>query len=512
MTPRDEEATPRPAAAATAPSPPDPQAMRRLFFRLFPAVALSMFAAALDQTIVATALPAIARELGEVERISWVVVLYLSAATIAAPVYGRLGDAFGRRNMLLVAQGVFIAGAMACALADSMAGLTAARLLQGFGGGGLISLSIALIGEVVPPRERGRFQAWIAAVFGGASAFGPVAGGFITEHLGWRAVFLIYLPLGLLAAWLAVTRLGAAAPGRRGGFRFDWPGLLLFAAFVGPALLALDYVRRFSPSAAFTGAALLALACASLWLLLRWERRAPDPLLPLGLLGEPSIWRTNLLTGCVSGATVGLLAFLPIYLQAVRGLSPGDVGLVLVPMSISTSLGALAAGRAMGRTGYTMLWPGIGLIAATLLLAVAAAGATGWMPIWLLPWILAAAALGYGTSFPMVQITVQVAAGRERLGTAAASVQFCRSIGAATGAAMMGAVLFGTLAAMGGEAAGLFVRLVNEGRAVLDALSAAERVALQAELAGAFRAAFGFAALLMAAAAYLAWRVPLRRV
>ncbi|MGG5811385.1 MFS transporter [Falsiroseomonas sp. CW058] len=495
-----------------APGPPtDPAELRRLFFRVFPAVALAMFGAALDQTIVAAALPAIARSLGEVERVSFVVVLYLVANTVAAPVYGRLGDAFGRQRMLLVALAVYAFGAACCALAPNLAALGAARMVQGFGGGGLIALPIALIAEAVPPRERSRFQGWIAGIFTTASALGPVAGGVLTELFGWRAVFLLPLPLAAIAAWLAATRLGGASKGQRRGFRFDWPGLVLFALFVGPALLALDQARRLTPGALAVGAALALLAAGALLLLLRQERRAGDPLLSPDLLGEPTIWRANLLSALTSAAFVGCIAFLPIYFAAVRGLSPAQAGLALLPLSAMAGVGAVVAGSLLARTGRTMAWAGGGLALAAAVLGLVALG-VGVLPLWLLALLLALVSMGFGATFPMVQISVQVAAGRERLGAATASVQFNRSLGAATGAALLGAVLFGALAAAGGDTAALFVALVNRGPDALAALPDAARAGFRDDMVAAFRAAFATAALLAAIAAWVSTRVPLRRV
>jgi EmrB/QacA subfamily drug resistance transporter len=493
-------------AAAT-----DPAELRRLFFHVFPAVALAMFGAALDQTLVAAALPAIARSLGEVERISWVVVVYLVANTVAAPVYGRLGDAFGRQRMLLAALGLYAAGGVLCALAPTLTLLAAARLVQGLGGGGLIALSVAAIAEAVPPRERARFQGWIAAIFSCASALGPVLGGLMTEHLGWRSVFMIQLPLALLAGWLAVRRLGGLSRGQRQGFRFDGAGLALFALFVGPALLALDQARKLTAGPLLVAAALALLAAAALLLLLRQERRARDPLLPLDLLGEPTIWRANLFSALVNGGFIGAIAFMPIYFAAVRGLSPAETGLALLPLSAMAGAGALVAGSLMARTGRTMAWAGGGLAIAASGMATVALAA-GALPMWLLAPLLAVVSMGCGASFPMVQVTVQVAAGRERIGAATASVQFTRSLGAATGTALLGAVLFGALVAAGGGAAELFVALVNRGPEVLAEMPDAARDAFRAEMAGAFRATFATAALLLGLAAWVTLRVPLRRV
>jgi MFS family permease len=491
--------------------------LRRLFFRIFPAVGLAMFAAALDQTIVAAALPAIARSVGEVERISWVVVAYLVGTTVAAPVHGRLGDAFGRRRMLLVSLALYATGATLCAVAPTLDTLAMARLVQGFGGGGLISLSVALIGEFVPPRERGRFQAWIAAVFAASSAAGPVLGGLLTEWIGWRAVFMIQPPLALLTAWLVVRRLDGASPGSAKGFAFDWMGLLLFVLFVAPALLALDQLRRLAPGPLAVAAALGAFAAVALVLLWRQERRAPDPLLPLGVLGEPSIWRANLCSALVAGAFVGAIAFLPIYFVAVRGLSPAASGIALLPLAAAAALGAMASGQLLARTGRTMLWSTIGLAVATLVMAGVALTAGG-LAVPVVALLLGVVSIGLGASFPMVQIVVQFAAGRERLGAATASVQFIRSLGAASGTALMGTVLFGTLVAHGGtggaagDAATLFVALVNQGPEALAALSDSARAEFRDAMTGAFRAAFLAAALMLAGAGWLSARVPLQRV
>lgn len=503
--------TPPPDSGAPPPSPVPPAELRRLFFKVFPAVALAMFGAALDQTLVAAALPAIARSLGEVERISWIVVLYLVANTVAAPVYGRLGDAFGRQRMLLVALVFYAGGATLCAFAESLATLAAARVVQGFGGGGLIGLSVALIAEVVPPRERGRFQAYIAAVFTTASALGPVLGGALAEYFGWRSIFMLQLPLSALAAWLAVTRLGDASRGTRRGFSFDWWGLVLFAVFVAPALMALDQARRLAPGPLLVAAALAAVAGTALFLLLRQERRAPDPLLPLELLGNPTIWRANLMSSTVTGAFIGTIAFLPIYFTAVRGLSPAAAGLALLPLSACAGFGAMISGTLLARTGHIMRWPGIGLSMATTLLAVVTVG-LAHLPLGVMAVLLAFTSIGFGMSFPMVQVSVQVASGPRQLGSATASVQFTRSLGAAVGTALLGAVLFGALTVQGETATAQFVALVNQGPAALANLPPLAESTFRAQMTTAFRASFATAAVLVLFGAWMSTRVPLRRV
>ncbi|WP_187830351.1 MFS transporter [Siccirubricoccus phaeus] len=471
-----------------------------------PAIILS----AIDQTIVATALPAIAADLGAVESLSWVVVAYLIAATVAAPVFGRLGDVFGRQPLLLAALAVNAAGSTLCAVAPSFGVLVVGRLVHGFGGGGLATMAMALIGEAVPPRERGRFQAYIVAAFTTASCLGPIAGGWLTQHLGWRSVFWALLPV--MAATVPLARRIPRRPGHHGGgFRFDWPGVLLFAAFVAPGLLALGQVQKANWGALPFALLLLAGAAVALAALLRWEGKAPDALLHLPLLADATVWRANTLTACAHGALVALLTFLPVYLQSVRGLPPTEVGALLLPLSAGGAAGGLSAGWLMTRTGIGMpfAFGGLGVAAAVLGLIAALAPVLG---DWGLAALFGLASAGIGCSYPVTQITVQMAGGNHRLGAAAASVQFFRTFGAAIATALLGTLLFGTLALTDGALAALFTRLVREGPGLLETLDPGARTALREALGWGFRAAFLGAAALLALGSYLAVRVPLQRL
>ena len=488
-----------------------PAELRAAFFSVFPCVALAIILAAADQTIVATALPAIAAEFGALDQVTWVVVAYLIAATIAAPVFGRLADAFGRSRLLLAGLLTHAAGAALCALAGSFGGLILGRLVQGCGGGALTTLTMALIGEALPPRERGRFQAYIASCFVLASSVGPLVGGWLTQHYGWRACFWAMLPLLVLAFGLAWRLPRRRPPGAGAGFSFDIWGAVLFAGFVAPALLAFSQLQRLSAAALPLALGLGLVAVASLFLLLKQERSARHPLLPLGLLAQPVIWKADLLSGLVHGAFVSLVTFLPIYLQTARGLSPSAAGALLLPFSIGGFLGGMLAGQTMTRTGLAMILPGIGLPIAAALLVLAALFAGGMADLTLAV-LFGFAAMGMSTSYPVVQITVQVAAGPARLGAAAASVQFARSLGAAAATALLGVLLFGSLAAQDPAAAELFGRLVREGARLLPGLPEDARAMLAAGLASGFRAAFLGAAALVALGAWLAWRVPMRRL
>ncbi len=470
---------------------------------------LPMFMAAADQTIVATALPAIAGSLGQVERVSWIVVAYLVANTIAAPVYGRLGDAIGRKKMMFVALTVFVGASVLCALSGSILMLTAARLLQGAGGGGLMTLSQALIAEAVPPRQRGKYQGYLSGMYASAATFGPVAGGWLTQAFGWHSVFLVNVPLGLLAVFL-VIRL-PIQPIRGGAVRFDVLGTVFFAGFIAPVLLAMERAQHFDTRSLPSVLALLALAVVSLALLIRQEKRAAAPLLPIQLFRQAGIWRTDTMAACVAAQTVSLVSFLPMYLQVVRGASIANSGLLLLPLTLGIALGSLFTGRIIAATGRTAILPSVGLaVSASLLLSLAALAP--WLDNTMITAMLAIAALCSGTAMPTVQMTVQVVAGPRFLGSAAASVQFSRSVGASIGTALVGAVLFAVLVGRDPQIAGLFARLVQEGPRALDGLPAARRVVVRGEIADAFRAAFLTIGCFTTMGMLFAWWLPVRRI
>jgi EmrB/QacA subfamily drug resistance transporter len=480
-----------------------------LFLKVFPSIMLPMFMAVADQTIVATALPAIASSLGEIERVSWVVVSYLIANTIAAPVYGRLGDSYGRRSMMVMALAIFMVGSVLCALAPNIELLTAARVLQGFGGGGLMTLSQALIGEVIPPRERGRYQGYLAGVSVSSSTFGPVAGGYLTQTLGWQSIFLVNVPLGL-AAVVLVMRL-EAHPADRRRTTFDIPGLVLFTMFVSPVILALEQLQRMTAGTVPTALALLAFGIFALVLLLWQERRNASPLIPPRLFQQPSIWRCDGLAACHGATIVSLVTFLPIYLRAVRGASPAETGMLLLPLMFGIGLGSMMTGQIVTRTGRTAVFPTYGLLATTGCLVFLALS-LAHLSIAEMPWVFGFTALCMGTVMGVVQVTVQAVAGPRMLGTAAAMVQFSRSVGAAFGTATVAAVLFSVLAISDRETANLFGAIIDRGPDAIASLPAARQAIVQSEIAAAFRAAFITIAIFTSIGTLLAWSMPLRRL
>lgn len=483
---------------------------RQLFFMVFPSIMLPMFMGMSDQTIVASALPAIAGALGDVERVSWAVVAYLLAVTIAAPVYGYLGDMYGRRRFMFVALGLYMGASIASALAPSVPVLAVTRFLQGLGGGGLMSLSQALIGEAVPPRQRGQFQGYLSAIGVTASAFGPVAGAFMTEHFGWRSVFIMNVPAGIVAILLTM-RLKARPGARQSGWRFDFPGLFYFVAVVAPLLLALDQIRAFDASRKTLVWSMLGSAFVFFILLMRREWRTDSPLLPVKLLRQAAIWRADLLVLCHGATLVSLISFMPIYLRAVRQATAGDISFILLSITCAIGIGSVITGRIVSRTGKTMIIPSISLMVTTCTLLIFALYA-GSLTIGQMSGLLVVNSVTMGTVMGVVQVTVQTAAGPRALGQAASSVQLSRSVGASLGTAVVGTVLFATLGWRDPEAAQLFGGILQNGQAALEGLPAERRAVITEEVAYAFRAAFMTLACFTSIGSLLAWSNPMRRV
>jgi EmrB/QacA subfamily drug resistance transporter len=420
-------------------SPPTEE-KREQFRSAFFQVAPSMFLGALDQTIIAAALPAIAGSLGGLSYLAWVVTAYLLAATIAAPLYGRMGDAFGRKRMLVLSLGLFVAGSAACAAAPTLAVLICARALQGFGGGGLMTLAQALIGEVVSPKERGKFQGWFGATFALASTLGPVIGGILSQHLGWRSIFWVNIPLGLGAA---IAALRAKTHRGTGICRLDYAGTGVFVASTVALLLALSIGGH---EVSWTSPILLALATlgvAGFALFRRVEQKAVDPLISPQLMAEPVIWRAALTVLLFAAVLFGLIVQLPVFFQTALRTSATVSGLLLIPLTLAQVLVSTATGLRISRTGHPRTAMAAGLTVVMVAFFVLAAGIKlGPVFIGLLTFLIGA---GLGSTMPAAQTMVQWAAGVERLGVGTAAVSFSRSIGGAMGAALASAVLLSAL-------------------------------------------------------------------
>jgi len=422
----------------------------REFLQIFSAVMLPMFLASVDQTLLATATPAIAAELGGLSDTSWIAVGYLLAATVMGPLYGRLGDRHGRRDMLLVAVGVFAAGSAACGFAPGLGPLVAARALQGLGGGGLMVMAQALIGELVPPRQRGRFQGYFASVFTLASVSGPVIGGFAVAHASWRWLFWVNLPLCVFAAWRLSHIPRPPAGAARGAPIEDVLGVAWFAAAAVAALLWVSFGGHRFPWLSATGAA-LALGTALLWAgLIRRERRLAVPFLPVELLREPAIRYISATIACFTSCMFSLIFFLPIYLQMGHRVGAAHAGLLMLPLTFGLVIGSTTTGRIVSRTGRIYRLPVIGLSWSAGMLFLL--GVLPPSPA-LVGGLGLATGMGFGTVMPCAQMVVQTVAGRARLGAAAATVSLFRSLGSALGTALFGSVVFALLQGLNLEAA-----------------------------------------------------------
>jgi len=487
-----------------------PADTKRHFWRVFPSVMLPIYMAVGDQTIVASALPAIAGSLGDVERVSWLVIGYLISSTIAAPLYGYVGDVMGRRRMLFVALAIFMLGAVCCAFAPTMNLLIASRVLQGLGGGGLMSLSQALLAEVIPPRERGRYQGYNATVFVAASAIGPVVGAFLTLKFGWHSVFFINLPVGVLA-FLLIFRIPNRAGYRHESWQFDTAGLFYFVGFIVPLLLALERVRSFDVQGAIWIGAMVAVAAISLFLLIRQERRTATPLLPIALMKQTTIWNAQLMIVCHGAKMTALLAFLPLYIRVTGIGTVADVGITLLIFSFFVALSSIGVGQLVTRTGHTMIYSTIGLAFAAVIFVWFAFNAAH-LTMHQVHIVMALIAFGMGMVMTVAQVTIQSAAGRKSLGAASGSIQLARTVGAVFGTAIFGTILFATLAINDPQAAPMFGRILNLGPEALVSLDAPRRAAIMSEIVAGFRYAFLMLAAIAAIACLLAATNPSRRV
>lgn len=419
-----------------------PSGQRQIFIA-FSAIMLATLLSALDQTIVATALPEIADDLGGFNQLSWVVTAYLLTATVTIPLYGKLSDLYGRRRLFVVSISIFLTGSALCGLAQSMGQLIAFRGLQGLGAGGLVPLSQAAIADLFSPRERGRYQGYIGAVWATAAIAGPLLGGTLTDSASWRWIFLINLPLGAFALIVVVRTMKIAHAPRE--HSIDYTGALLLTAGVTAVLLAsawggTSYAWNSAP--VVIAAALGVAALAAFGAL---ERRVREPLLPLALFRNRTFAVATTAALLIGGVLFGVTIYVPVFVQRVLGSSATASGVVLIPLSLGWVCASVASGQVISRTGRYKAFPIVGsllVLAGCVLLALL--GEDSSRAVVTLD--LTVIGLGMGSMFQTFVIATQNRIARSEMGVATAAIQFFRSMGGSLAVAGLGALLTARLA------------------------------------------------------------------
>lgn len=498
-------------------------------------VLLALFLGALDQTIVSTALPSIVADLQGLDRYSWVASSYLLASTAFVPIYGRLADAWSRKDIELWAVGLFLGGSMLCGLAGEfgeipllgggMGQLIAFRALQGIGGAGVFAMAFIVIADLFPPAQRGRYQGLVGAAFGIASILGPVLGGLLTDRAGawipgvagWRWIFYVNLPFGAIALWFIVRRMPPLPP-RAGAGRLDLTGALLLIAGVVPLVLGLQIDKVRWPwwpgvGSALTAAdwqawatpGLLGLGVAFFAILAARVRRVEHPIVDPSLFANVVFRRANVAAFSFGAAFLTILIFLPLFMVHVVGVSATGAGIAIMPLSLGVVVGSTLAGQLAARFERVR---GLMLGAILILLCgmLALAGISEQTPYALITLIMVLCGVGIGPSFPLFTLAIQNAVDVRQLGQATSAVQFFRQMGGTMGVAFMGAVLTFSLAhQLGAGMPGVGLgELGAAGVGADGAAAGAQRDAFAASLTLLFRLALGFVVV----GAWATWRLP----
>ncbi|MCL6531147.1 DHA2 family efflux MFS transporter permease subunit [Meiothermus ruber] len=411
----------------------------------FIGILLGLFLAALDQTIVSTALPKIIADLNGAELYAWVTTAYLLASTVSAPIFGRLTELFSRKTILLVAISIFLLGSALAGLSQNMPELIAFRGLQGIGGGALFALALTTIAVLFPPRERGRVGGFFGAIFGVSSAVGPWLGGLLTDHFSWHWVFYINMPVGAVALWFILRYMPRLSPEHRE--RFDYLGAVLLVAWTVPLMLAFSWGGSTYPWLSAQILGLLGLSALALVLWVWSQNRVQHPLFDLSILRVRSFSLASAATFFYGPAFLGAVAFLPLYLQVVKGVSASASGVTVLPLTLGVVLGATGSGLLSGRLGRfkPLLLLGTGwLLAIFLTLHFLIKVDT---PLWLAVLFFFLLGLGLGPAQSLLQIAAQNNVPPQRLGSATAFTQLMRQIGSTVGIALMGTLLAKNLTA-----------------------------------------------------------------
>lgn len=405
---------------------------------IFAGLALALLVAALDQAVVATALPTIATDLGGLRHIAWVVTAYLAGVAVSTPLSGKLGDLYGRKTVFLAAVVVFVVGSALVGLAQSLEQLIAFRALQGLGGGGLLTVTVAMGADIVSPRELGKYQGFFGAALGGASVIGPLVGGLFTEHLSWRWVFYINLPVGAICFAVIALALPSTI-GRGTGRRLDYIG----SAVLAWAIVAVVLVTSWGGSQyAWSSSTILiwaSLGLAAIVAFIAVERKVSDPVVPLSLFRDRAFSVACVSSFFVGFGMFGAIAFLPLFLQLAKGEGPTDAGLLLLPLMMGLTVAAVMAGLIITKTGrykvFTVLGPLVAGGGMLLLQTVEPSTSRTAITLYMIT-----VGLGIGLCMQVLVLVAQNTASPETIGVTTSTVAFLRTIGGAVGVAVLGAV------------------------------------------------------------------------
>ena len=493
----------------------------------FAGILLAMFLGALDQTIVSTALPRIVADLNGLDRFTWVATAYLVASTALVPIYGKLADMYSRRTIEIVAVSIFLVGSGLCGLAgefgdlpllgDGMTQLVVFRAIQGFGGAGLFAMAFIIIADLFAPAERGRYQGFTGAVFGTSSVLGPLLGGFLTDKgsnlipgvEGWRLVFYVNLPLGLLALWFIIAQMPPLRP-RTAPKPFDYLSAALLMVGLGPLVVALQLNRALYPWAGAVTLGLLAVAGAALVLFVVRSLRHENPILNFGLFKNPVFRTANAALFLMGGAFLGVIIFEPLFMVNVLGESATRAGASLMPLSLGVVAGSMLAGQMVSRFGHYKYWMlgGLALLLVGLTLLATMPPTVSYYQVLV---YLAVCGLGLGPTMPLYTLAVQNATEPELMGQATSASQFFRQIGGALAASALGAVLSFTLVhslPAAAQAPATARAVVAEGPAVPTTATGAASPVVKAAFATAIRRVYMVDILLVVGGFLLTLLVP----
>lgn len=419
-------------ALADAPTRPDRTTLIVYFGAL-----IAMFMASLDMQIVVTALPTIAGELGNLHLFGWVGSAYLLSTAAVAPFYGKLGDMYGRKNVVMTAIVLFLIGSAICGMAWSMESLIAARVLQGIGGGGLMVSAFAMIGELFGPRDRAKYQGYSSAVFALSSILGPVAGGYITDFFGWRWVFLVNLPVGLVV--LAVIGFAMKSRFTEKNHKVDYLGGALLAIATTTIVYWGDHVLDPTGPDLLTFALPVIGVAAAAWFIMT-ERRAEEPIVPLRLFRNHTISIVTTVSLIAGSVTLGMFFYFALYMQTLTGLGPAEVGFLFLPASATSMVISMVAGRVIAATGRYK-WMPVAAMAVGALLMVGFTFVNAQTPLWVLALMMSVFGISMGLQFQVLMVAIQAAAPLSDIGAATGLITQARTVGASLGLALNGAVM-----------------------------------------------------------------------